>query len=391
MGDVRSDSTIAAGHRLPALDAMRGLVMALMAVDHVDAVVNPRHASADGAWMGDRGAAAAGDFLTRWCTHLCAPTFVFLAGVAIALSAERRGRRGGGWSFDRHLLARAAVLLGLEILVLSACFRWFDGGPDWAFGSFVPVFLQVLYAIGASFVLLVPLRRLPAAVQVVIVALLLVACDLLHGHTPDAGPGRLAGLLLVDAGVWSRSGEGLDAIVLYPALPWFAVMLLGHAVGRVLAQGPIAPRSWLFAGLVSLAAFAVLRLLDGFGNLGMHRADGSVLAWLRCSKYPPSLTFLTMELGLMAILLAAMTAAGERTWRSPFGRALLVLGRVPLFFYLVHLVLITVLVASGVFARGSGSWSASWLGAAMLVALALPLCAGYGRLRARGHAWTRYL
>src|SRR5262249_48335608 len=162
-------------------------------------------------------------------------------------------------------------------------------------------------------------------------------------------------------------------------------------LGRALARGRRPQRFLVAAGLLSLGLFVLLRGCDGFGNAGLHRRSGDFLEWLHCSKYPPSITYLAMELGLMALLLAgALWLHGRmRRWNP-----LLVLGQVPLFFYLLHLWLIRLLGRLDLFGlfgcNDEVRWS--WLGALVVVLLAWPLCAGYRWYKQRWrHAWTRYL
>jgi len=370
-----------AQQRLPALDAMRGLVMAVMAVDHVDVLLNPRHSMADSASM-PQSALSAPDFLTRWCTHLCAPTFVFLAGASIALAAARRPDVAAQRAFDRHLALRAAILLVIEFTFLSACFRLSEGPPSWAFTTWTPIFAQVIYAIAASMLLLIVLRRLPSVLQIAIAVACLVGVELLNPAPVNAS---LLRLMTLHFGVW---GE-FDVLVLYPVLAWLPAMLMGHVVGRRLARGAVSPRAWLLAGAVSLLVFVALRHANGFGNMGLHRRDGSLLEWLHCSKYPVSITFLAMELGLMALCLGAWT----HWFAKREGRAnglLLVLGQVPLFFYLLHLPLIGAIDRLGVFGMLNG-WGVSWLMALLVSALLYWPCRLYRDHRQRRGGWTRYL
>lgn len=371
-------------NRLPVLDAMRGLVMAVMAVDHVDSVVNPRHAGADAAWLGGTAPLSPPDFLTRWCTHLCAPTFVFLAGAGLALAAAQAVDAPALRRIDRRTLLRGLLLLVIELTFLSACFRTVEGSVGWAFSNWLPVFPQVIFAIGSGMVLMVPLRRLPASGR------LLVACGCLLVVEWASRPGRelpLPAMLLVQSGFWSATGEGLDVLVLYPTLAWLPALLFGHVVGEGLAAGRWTVRHWLFAGLGALAVFAVLRAVDGFGNAHLHRRDASWLEWLHCSKYPASITFLAMELGLMALLLAA----GSRRDPARAPAALVALGQVPLCFYLLHFVVIGALLAVGVLPPHGGAWWGSWLGAALVVAICWWPCMAYRRVRRSGrHRWTEW-
>ncbi|MCC7066422.1 MAG: DUF1624 domain-containing protein [Planctomycetes bacterium] len=371
--------------RLPTLDAMRGLVMAIMAIDHVDSVQNARHTSGDAAWMASNAPLSAPDFLTRWCTHLCAPTFVFLAGAGLALAAAKAADSAARRDFDRRTAIRGALLLLLEFTYLSACFRTVEGSVSWAFSTLLPVFAQVIFAIGIGMLLMVWLRRLPPAGRLLIA----LGCVLVVEWASQ--PGRelpLPAMLFVQAGFWSANGEGLDVLVLYPALAWLPVMLLGHVVGERLAAGRWTARHWLWAGLAALALFALLRGLDGFGNAHLHRRSGSLLEWLHCSKYPASATFLAMELGLMALLLAWWSRCGSSRVLAP----LAALGQVPLCFYLLHFLVIGVLVAFGVFVPRGGAYWGSWLGALLVVAICWWPCMAYRRLRRSGrHPWTAWL
>lgn len=372
-------------NRLPVLDAMRGLVMAVMAVDHVDSVINPRHAGRDAAWMGGGAPLSAPDFLTRWCTHLCAPTFVFLAGAGLALAAAQATDASARQAFDRRTLLRGLLLLVIEFTFLSACFRTVEGSVGWALSNWLPIFPQVIFAIGTGMLLMVPLRRLPAVGRLSVAAACLLVVEW------ASAPGTelpLPAMLLAQSGFWSASGEGLDVLVLYPALAWLPAMLCGHVVGERLAAGRWSARHWLVAGLVAAALFVLLRGLDGFGNAHLHRRDATWLEWLHCSKYPASITFLAMELGLMALVLAAWSRREPGRRSAP----LVALGQVPLCFYLLHFVVIGGLLAIGVFPPHGGAWWGSWLGAALVVAICWLPCMGYRRLRRSGrHPWTSWL
>jgi uncharacterized membrane protein len=371
--------------RLPLLDAMRGLVMAVMAVDHVDGILNPRHAAGDAAWMMGNEPLSTPDFLTRWCTHLCAPTFVFLAGTALALAAARANDLAALRRFDRHTAWRGLLLLAIEFTFLSACFRIAFEPSGSALASWRPLFPQVLFAIGSGMLLLVPLRRLPIAGRLLVALACLLAVEWASKPRIEL---PLPAILLLQSRAWSASGEGLDVLVLYPTLAWLPAMLCGHVVGELLAAGRWQPRHWLFAGMGGLALFLLLRGIDGFGNASLHRRDASWLEWLHCSKYPASITFLAMELGLMALLLSL----GSRREPGRFLAPLVKLGQVPLFFYLLHFPVIGALLAVGVFPQHGGSWWGSWIGAALVVAICWLPCMGYRRLRSSGrHAWTAWL
>jgi len=255
------------------------------------------------------------------------------------------------------------------------------------------MFAQVIWALGFGMIALVPLRRLWSAVLLALAAPLLVATEWASTARHGFVVPWWQALSLTGGGFFvGKARLGFpDVLVLYPALPWLPAMLLGLLLGRALAAGRRPRRLLVAGGSLSLVLFAVLRGCDGPGNAGLHRRSGEILEWLHCSKYPPSVTYLAMELGLMALLLAGALWLQERPGRVRRWNPLLVLGQVPLFFYLLHLWLIRLLGALGVFGRNDEvRWS--WLGAVVVVLIAWPLCAGYRWYKQRWrHAWTRYL
>lgn len=319
MGTVQRRS-----HRLVSLDYLRGIVIVLMAVDHASGAVNSGRLITDGAFMWTPGTALpAAQFLTRWITHLCAPTFVFLAGAALALSVARKAAAGvRPGEIDRLLLTRGLFIAGCEVFVSLI---WMPAGT---------FLLQVLYAIGTSFILMIPLRRLSTKVQVALafgILLLGEATIGLMGWTrPEATP-LLAMLLLV-------GGRLPHLIIAYPTLHWLAIMLLGAGFGSYLLSKPepARVRARLMAiGAAALGVFSVVRGLNGYGNMALLREGDGVVQWLHVSKYPPSISFVALELGLMCFVLAALSKVTDRvsiSVRDPF----LVFGKTPMFFYLLH-------------------------------------------------------
>lgn len=371
-----------AGGRLLALDWMRGLVMVLMTVDHASGAFNAGRLFTDSVFMYRPGTPLPIDqFLTRWITHLCAPTFVFLAGTALALSFARRQARGeSARSLDRYLLVRGLLLIALE--------------PAWMSWVFTPgrLLFQVLYAIGGSWLFMIPLRRLPASSLLVLGLALLVGDEGLALLLREVGAaGSAPAAMLVTGG---RVGP---AIFAYALLPWLGMMLLGWSFGVYLAKrrerlatGWRPTRMLLFAGLAALAVFAVVRAANGYGNALLAREDGSLVQWLHLSKYPPSLSFSSLELGLMSLFLAgffALSTSGAQRWLSP----LALFGQTALFFYLLHVHLLELA------AWATSSHKAAGLGATYLASLAAllalgPLCWWYRRYkRAHPQGWTRYI
>ncbi len=375
--------------RLAAIDRMRGLVMIIMVLDHVGSAIDADHFFANAAGWALPGTVIEADhFLARLVTHLCAPTFVFLAGTSIALSLAKRGAAAG---VGRHLVLRGLIIAAFEPLWVS---------PIWSLTEPQPfILLQVLYAIGIGLVLMVPLRRLPNVV------LILLALTLLGGteqvavwlFDPTALAFPLVGGLLFTTHM--NLGGAFDFIVAYPLMPWLAMMMLGWVWGRRLvtlrAQGRSPVPGLLLGGAVGLAVFGVLRGLNDYGNHALLRADDSWIQWLHVSKYPPSLTFVGLTLGVMALCLAGFFAWERRAGAPAVPRdsadPLLVFGRAALFFYLVHIPMITVT-----------AWATGWahqldlpetyLGTALTCLLLYPACRWYGRYKAaHPDGWARFI
>jgi uncharacterized membrane protein len=397
-----SSTSPAAGPRVSSIDILRGLVMALMAIDHVRVFAGV-----------PAGGAAAGIFLTRWVTHFCAPVFVFLAGT----SAYLYGRKHDDLS--RHLLVRGALLILLELTVIRCAWTFNLDFAHYALAG-------VIWAIGWSMIVLAGLVRLPRA------AALLFGVALVAGHNlgdarmgawVDGLDGNALGALwkILYIGFFAgpiRFGEeGPNLIVLYSLVPWMGVMALGYASGSVLELEPARRRrTWLALGLAATAAFLVLRGFELYGEPRGWRAatnDGNGLpplfAFLETSKYPASLQFLLMTLGPALALLAPLEHA-----RGLLARALTTLGRATLFFYLLHIPLIHLLALGVSFVRegsvspwlfanhpmGAGPapegfrWSLGWLYAVWAVAMVLLwlACRWFVEFKARRRsAWLRYL
>jgi uncharacterized membrane protein len=372
-------------HRCMALDWMRGIVMILMAVDHASTAFNKDKLFTDSFFLYRAGMELpASQFFTRWITHICAPTFLFLAGTALALSALRREKAGESRaSVDRYVLTRGLAIAALDLVFIS----WF-----WGYGSII---LQVLYAIGISLVLMIPLRRLKTAWLLGLSIGFLLAGELLNGVLLkiDNDLLNVVGTFLIHGGVFPR------LLIPYPVFPWLAMMMLGFAFGRKLhhdgdsGSPRWSPEKALFAGgTASLLLFGVVRGLNNYGNMMLHRENGSLVQWLHLSKYPPSASFAALELGLMGVILGLLFRfqgrAGERArLRNP----ILVFGQTALFFYIVHI------AALELAARALNLHAKMGLGTAYIAALAVlvflyPFCLWYrGYKAANPNGWPRYL
>jgi len=375
--------------RLPALDWMRGFVMVLMAVDHASQTWNAGRLAADSAYLLDPATGGPAwipgseldlaQFLTRWITHLCAPTFLFLAGTSLAMSLEKRRAQGAAErELDRHLSIRAAVILGFEgLLTLLA-------------GQGVLI-LQVLYSIGASMLAMTLLRRLPTRILLGLGLAWLVGGELvvMRFFPPPADAAPLAARLLLVPGLTGT------AYVLYPVTHWLAMMLLGWAFGRHLlavgarsASDPTAPlqteKILLFAGLSGVLLALFLRRANGYGNMGLLRDDASLAQWLHMSKYPPALVYSLLELGLMALGLVLCLRIARRMRGAPRpGNPLLVFGQTALFFYVLHYVVLgasALALTGGMKQRGLAE---TYAAAAATLVLLYPVCRGFRALKRR--------
>lgn len=321
--DAEPAGPLSAGVRLQSIDMLRGLVIMLMALDHARDYF---HVSALIFEPTDLAQTHPLLFLTRIVTHLCAPSFVLLAGVSAFIKGARDGDRAGlAW----FLLGRGAWLVLLELTVVN--FGW-----DFALGA---PFLQVIWAIGASMMLLSALVLLPPRAVLAIGVLIIAGHDLLDGvHAARFGTAAPLWNAVHESGTFDIAGH--TAFLAYPVLPWLGVMAFGYGVGRVFLK-PEAQRrrTLLVLGLSMLAAFVIVRATNLYGDpvpwSVQKNAVWTLMSFLNVSKYPPSLLYVLMTLGPAFLLLWLF----ERV-RGPLAEGLLTFGRVPLFFYVLHIYLL---------------------------------------------------
>jgi uncharacterized membrane protein len=356
--------------RVATIDWMRGFVMVLMVIDHASMAFDGSHIARDSAFFPDAGTMAlpAAEFFTRWITHLCAPTFVFLAGTSLAISIERRVARGvPAREIDKSILIRGAIIALLDLTIVSL------GSGRLGFG--------VLYAIGISMMSMAALRRLPSLGLCAVALGWIVLGELLTGTVWDPpGNSSVAAALTV---AYYR-GDGL--IIIYPFIPWLAIMMLGWVFGRHIirhaaGQSDVSGKKVLWvAGIAALVIFFVVRYLAGYGDMFLHRADDSWQQWLHVSKYPPSLAYVALELGILFLCLAALRTLEPRIGIRRNG-VLLVFGETAMFFYLVHRLVLEV-PATWFGLRGIGGLTTTYVVAAILLVLLYPACLWYRRFKA---------
>jgi uncharacterized membrane protein len=313
--------------RVGSIDVLRGVVMVLMTLDHVrdylgDASRNPTNLATTTVPL----------FFTRWITHFCAPAFFLLTGTGAYLLSRRIGTS----ALSRFLLTRGLWLILLETVILRCLGYQFNV-------DFRVTLLFILWAIGWSMITLAALVRFPVAVPAVF-GLVLMAGHHLFDGVPASAIGLPAPLWLVlhQQGLL-LSGPERFVLVAYPLIPWVGVTAAGYALGPVFEwEAPTRRRFLWRGGLILTAAFVALRWLNVYGDprpwSEQPMAMFTVLSFLNTTKYPPSLLFLLMTLGPALLFLRAIDNRVPR-WLRPVE----VLGRVPLFYFVLHVVLIHLL------------------------------------------------
>ena len=380
--------------RVDSVDLLRGIVMILMALDHVrdyfgDAAANPTNVATTTAPL----------FFTRWITHFCAPTFFFLTGTSAYLILRKRGVSG----LSRFLVTRGLWLLLLEVVILR-CLAWqmnFD---------FRVTFLVILWALGWAMITLSVLVRWRPAVAGTLGLVLIAGHNLLDRIKPAAfGAAAPLWNILHQPGMLFTANQHF-VFVAYPLIPWVGVTALGYAFGQVFTWDEERRRRFLWrAGWISIAAFLVLRAINVYGDAarwsvqetGVH----TLLSFLNTTKYPPSLLFLLMTLGPGMLLLWAVDAKSPE-WLRP----VIVFGRVPMFYFALHVVIIhTLVIASMAVRYGAIHWAFQsstpdqfpfhqppgwpvplpvvygiWIA---VVAMLWPLCRWFASVKARRRDW----
>jgi len=301
--------------RLASIDMLRGLVIVLMALDHTRdffgaALFDPEDlAKTTPLW-----------FATRWITHLCASTFVLLAGT----SAYLRGTKSGIPSLSRYLVTRGLLLLVLEATWISF---------SWQFGYNVTI-LQVLWALGMGMIFLAGLAWLPLPAVAVIAALLILPHNLLDSIQSN----HPLWLAWHQRGFWPVAGN-YGVYLAYPLMPWLGLIAAGYALGPVFQWEPARRQRFLLvAGAVLLMVFVVLRSGNFYGDPDPWSPQGRGFVWdfisfIRVHKYPPSLLYLCVTIGIALPLLAWF----ERLRPVPM---LMLFGGTPMFFYVIHIAMI---------------------------------------------------
>jgi uncharacterized membrane protein len=394
--------------RLPSIDIARGLVMIIMALDHtrdflhVDALAqSPTNLATTNPML----------FFTRWITHLCAPAFVFLSGASVALSQSTSTDIKAARLF---LFRRGIILVLIEFTIVNFALSF-----DLHFRLLI---FEVIATIGMGFIFLSFLSRLPLKILLVLTLLLFFGHDLLTPSAQMAAditpPGaltmtaRFIKALFLSPNAFPLT-PNLLFVIAYPVLPWLGIMLAGFVAGRWFQRlAGQRKKLFLWLGLASLGLFLLLRFINLYGDPDhwsvQKNAVFTVLSFFNVSKYPPSLLFSLVTLAVLFLILSAFDAHDNKATR-----VLLVYGRTPLFYFIIHLYLIHLILLLIAFLQGfspkdlnfapfqfgrpatgfglplAGVY-AIWLG--VVIAL-YPLCRWYGRYKTAHpeKGWLRYL
>ena len=383
-----SDATAGKSSRIDSLDLVRGLVMVLMAIDHVRV-----YSGVGTSWP------PTGVFFTRWVTHFCAPAFVFLAGTAAYLYGQSIG-----WDkkkLSTFLLTRGALFVALELTLIK--FFW---SFQLDYSQFV--LLGVIWMLGWCMILMAGLVWLPTT-AVGIIGLGLIfgqqlvggALNAIRGSVGSAGP--VLDILYLGNQTWPARMN-----ILYVLIPWIGVMAAGYAFGRIMSK-PAAERrkQLLFIGGSATAAFLVIAGGLTFGNPAPENGAPAIVRMLNQQKYPASQLFLLMTLGPAILLLPFVENARNRV-----AQWLVVFGRVPMFYYLLHIPVIH-LLSLATMKLGGASGMSGWYATApytnvpadhrwslltlygvfvLAIAILYPLCRWYAKAKAEKRlSWMKYI
>ncbi len=326
-------AAVAAGARLDAIDLLRGVVMVIMALDHTRDLFTSMEFDAT-----DLSKTNPPLFFTRWITHFCAPVFVFLAGTGAFLAGARgKTRPQLAW----FLLTRGIWLVILEFTLVHL---------GWSFNvlTYQVVLGQVIWAIGCSMIVLSALVWLPAWVLGLLGIMLIAGHNALDTVRFEGWLGEAWRIVKSGGfiGTWPRG-----FIAGYPIVPWLGVMLAGYGCGQLwLLPRPSRRRLLLALGFVASVGFVTLRAANRYGDPNPWQVQSrdlwTVMSFLNCQKYPPSLLYVLMTLGPALMLLALW----DRD-TGPVGRLFVTYGRVPLFYYLLHVPLAHLLAIAFAWAR----------------------------------------
>ena len=337
--------------RIQSIDVLRGLVMVIMALDHVRDFfykVNLEEAGSAATGPTDLETTYPMLFFTRWITHFCAPIFVFLAGSSIYLMSLKKTKQ----ELSMFLIKRGFWLVIVEAIIITL---------GWTFNPLYNlIILQVIWAIGVSMILLGVLVLLPYKIIFAIGLIIVFGHNLLDYPAISSG---LKGSALADFLYFSNFSvyspfKDHYILIVYSFLPWTGVMLLGYSFGKLYA--PSVDAAWRRKKLIQLGAgllllFVLLRFSNLYGDpvAWTTQSRGPVytfLSFLNVNKYPPSLLFLCITIGTGILFLAFIEKVQNR-----FTAVMNIYGRVPMFYYILHFYIIHILVVIIFYIQGFGN------------------------------------
>jgi uncharacterized membrane protein len=315
--------------RLESVDVVRGVIMIIMALDHTrDFFGQPGSPT-------NLATASIALFFTRWITNICAPVFFFLTGTGAWLSLRKRSRS----ELSRFLFTRGLWLIFLDLVLFRCLAVQFNF-------DYHTTIITVLWALGWAMIVLSVLVHLPPSV-VTTFGIVMIATHNLFDSIKSANP------------LWSilhspnfiLAAPGHIVFLAYPLIPWVGVTAVGYGLGQIYAWEPARRQTFLLRlGIILTTAFVVLRAINIYGDPSrwatQHTPTYTVLSFLNTAKYPPSLLFLLMTLGPALLLLWSVD-----THTPQFLRPALIIGKVPMFYYLLHFALIHVLAVIICYAR----------------------------------------
>ena len=374
--------------RLTSIDALRGLVILFMLLDHVRETFFLHYQVSDPM---DIFSTSLGLFCNRTLAHICAPVFIFLSGLSSYLYGEKHN---GTKDTTQFLLKRGIFLIILELTLVN--FAWTFQFPP------TVIYLQVIWAIGLSMIALSLLIFLPRWVLIGLGFLIICTHNLLDGvHFDAESPMYIPWAILHDRS-WFSLGEILKMRTSYPVLPWIGVICLGYATGPWFGKNTNAHarhQKLLRWGCIALGIFFTLRFMNIYGEkprIISENAVQTVMSFFNVTKYPPSFLFICFTLGIGLLLLLAFEKLPQRKWIS----TLSVFGAVPMFFYLLHLYVLKFLYlgALAIWGTNQGQYfgfdsvAQVWLCTIILAVALYPAAQWFGRLKAQRKdlTWLKY-
>lgn len=387
--------------RINSIDIMRGLVMVIMALDHARDFF---HQGAFGYDPTNMTTTTPALFFTRWITHYCAPTFVFLAGTSIFLNLQKKSKR----ELSVFLLSRGFWLIVLEFIVIRF-------GLLFNFYFDVMIF-QVIWAIGASMVCMAALIHLNYKVIFAVGLVIVFGHNIFDGYSPEAGdPFYVAWVVIRQSGFVNVTSNH-SWFVPYPVVPWLGIMTLGFCAGKLYSgafKKEERKKLLLMLGGGAVALFVILRFINGYGDPAPWAVQKNgiytFMSFLNTTKYPVSLLYTLMTLGPLLVILSLMERVNIDILK-PFH----VFGRVPMFYYILHFYLIHIISIflflnktgkswseldfhfsksfGGITPEGGYSLAITYILWISVVIFLYPLCVWYNRYKStHKHWWLSYI